>query len=86
MTIPQTIIVRNDENLDYIQRHGRLATRDQLNAKIRAIWNEYGVCYLISGGVTVALSDIGGGQVWGYCGDAEGLLAYRAVDVNESAE
>lgn len=81
----QTIVIANNENLDYIQRHGRLATCEELNAKIRAIWKEYGTCYLISGGVTVSLHDIGGGQIWGYVSDAEGLLAYRVVDVNENS-
>lgn len=82
MTIPQTIIVRNDENLDFVALNGRLATHDQLNAKMVAIWREYGACYLISGGVTVSVYDIGGGQVWAYLSDADGLLMYRAVDVN----
>jgi len=78
----QTIIISYNENLDYIALNGRLATRDQLNAKLVAIWKEYHECYLVSGGVIVALSDIvGGGQIWAYVSDAEGLLAYRAVNV-----
>jgi hypothetical protein len=78
--IPTLVIPRN-EHLEWIATNGSVATIDGMNAKIGAIWKEYGTCYLISGGVTVSLHDIGGCRVWAYVSDADGLLAYRAVDV-----
>ena len=81
MTTPQTIVITDCDILDYIARHGRLATRDELNTKMGALWQKYKECYLIYGGVSVSLHPISEGVIWAYCSDAEGLLVYRAVDV-----